>query len=380
VAFLDNQVVTQIKESMNKSARRSLAFGTSHRLRWIALSTFFAAGVPTLMAAPALPLRSPWDGKPVATTDAAYPCGTVTHIAPDLVTDGFYRLDDPTHSIIDPVRQAAYNASSNPVKAAGMAIVSAADAYRTLGSRQAAQCAMSRIVTMAQDKSLSGKMSSSQAYYVQGWVVGAVAIAYLKVRETGDATPSQTEMIAKWLRSVGQQTKDYYDERKKSDGDKGNNHLYWAGVELAAIGVAANSRDDFDWAMATYDSGVDQIQPDGTLALEMARGRRALHYHLYALAPLVLLAEFGTANNLDLYAHAHGAIHRLVNVSVAGLQDPAPFVKATGVKQEVPRRPSGDQIGWAPPYVRRFPNPTLARLVADAPSLSVYYLGGLPPE
>jgi poly(beta-D-mannuronate) lyase len=344
------------------------------------LPILLVASVPALFAAPAPSLRSPWDGHPVKATDAGYTCSPITHIAPDLVTDGFYRLDDPTHSIIDPVRQAAYNKSSNPVKAAGMAIVTAADDYRTTGSRQSAQCAMSQIVAMAQEKSLSGKMSSSQAYYVQGWVVGAIAIAYLKVRETGDATPQQAEMIAKWFHSVGQQTKGYYDDHKKSGGDKGNNHLYWAGVELAAIGVAANNRSDFDWAMATYDNGVDQIRPDGTLPLEMARGGRALHYHLYALAPLVLLAEFGAANDLDLYGHANGAIHRLVDVSIAGLQDPTPFAKATGVKQEVPRIPSGDQIGWAPPYARRFPNPVLARMIADAPSLSVYYLGGLPPD
>ena len=180
---------------------------------------------------------------------------------------------------------------------------------------------MSQIVTLAQERALAGKMSSNQAYYVQGWVVGAVAIAYLKIRETGLATPQQTETIANWMQSVGEQTIRYYDgHRKAGHGDSQNNHLYWAGVELAAIGVAANNRKDFDWAMATYDNGVDQIQPDGTLPLEMARGARALHYHLYALAPLVLLAEFGEANHLDLYSHANGAIHRLVNFSVAGFR------------------------------------------------------------
>jgi poly(beta-D-mannuronate) lyase len=45
--------------------------------------------------------------------------------------------------------------------------------------------------------------------------------------------------------------------------------------------------------MASYDNGVLQIRPDGTLPQEMARGSRAPRYHLYALAPLVLLAEFG---------------------------------------------------------------------------------------
>jgi poly(beta-D-mannuronate) lyase len=340
-----------------------------------------AAAVPVFGAAPAKTLRSPWDGKPVAITDAAYACPAIAHIASDLVTDGFYRLDDPTHSIIDPVRQEAYKKSSDGVKAVGMGVVKAADDYRTTGSRKAAECAMAQILTLAQERSLAGKMSSNQAYYVQGWVVGAVAIAYLKIRETNVATPQQEETVAKWMERVGEQTKNYYDTHKRvGHGDSQNNHLYWAGVELAAIGVAANNRKDFDWAMATYDNGVDQIKPDGALPLEMARGSRALHYHLYALAPLVLLAEFGEANHLDLYGHANGAIHRLVNFSVGGMQDPTPFAKATGVQQEVPKTITGDQIGWAPPYVERFPDPALERMVQAAPTLSVYYLGGLPPH
>jgi len=368
---------------MHKPLRCPSFIGTSSvgYLRRAALLALLATGAPALAAAPTTPLRSPWDGKQVKGSDAAYPCPAIEHIAPDLVTDGFYRLDDPTHSIIDPVRQAAYNKSSGVVKAVGMAIVQAADDYRTSGSRQAAQCATSRIVAMAQDKSLSGKMSSSQAYYVQGWVAGAVAIAYLKVRETGTATPEQTLSISNWLHSVGQQTRGYYDAHAKANHDGNqNNHLYWAGVELAAIGVAANNRSDFDWAMAAYDNGVNQVRPDGTLPLEMARGSKALHYHLYALAPLVLLAEFGEANGLALYGHASGSIHWLVNASVAGLRDPALFEKVTGVKQEVPKAVSGDQIGWAPPYVLRFPNPVLARMIQAAPTLSVYYLGGLPPS
>jgi poly(beta-D-mannuronate) lyase len=359
---------------MKKPARHSLMISFSNRA---ALSLLFAAGVPALFAAP---LRSPWDGKHVPLTGSAYSCPAIAHLTPDLVTDGFYRLDDPTHSIIDPVRQEAYRKSSGAVKDVGMAIVAAADDYRNTGSRSAAQCAMTQILTLAQDHALVGKMSSNQAYYVQGWVAGAIAIAYLKIREAGFATAPQTEAVANWLQSVGEQTKQYYDAHKKAGhGDSQNNHLYWAGVELAAVGIVANDRKDFDWAMAAYDNGVDQIQPDGSLPLEMARGGRALHYHLYALAPLVLLAEFGEVNHLDLYAHANGALHRLVNFSVGGVQDPAPFVKATGVQQELSKPLSGDQIGWAPPYLQRFPNPALERMVQAAPSLSVYYLGGLPP-
>lgn len=302
---------------MNKSVQR----------RGIFLPILVAAALPVLAAAQEKAVRSPWDGKPITTTDAPYACPVIAHIAPDLVTDGFYRLDDPTHSIIDPVRQEAYRKSSDGVKAVGLAVVNAADDYRTTGSRSAAQCAMGQILTLAQEHSLTGKMSSSHAYCVQSWVVGAVAIAYLKVRETGICDSTTKGDNRQMMQSVGEQTKRYYDAHKKlgqGHGDGQNNHLYWAGVELAAIGVTANDRKDFDWAMRTYDNGVDQIQPNGSLPLEMARGRRALHYHLYPLATLVLLAEFGEANHLDLYAHANDAIHRLVSFSIAGLQPRSP--------------------------------------------------------
>lgn len=346
-------------------------------------SVALCAGVVllSLTAVAEQPLRSPWDDKPVVMTSAPYACPAMPDIQPDLTTDGFYRLDDPTHSIIDPVRQADYDKSSGPVKAAGKAVVAAADAYRTTGSHEAAECALKLISSMAQQHSLTGKMSSNQAYYVQGWVVGAIAIGYLKVRDTHFATPAQERSIAEWLVSVGEETKSYFDPRRaKGTSDARNNHSYWAGVELAAIGVAANNRADFDWAVAAYDAGVKQIRPDGTLPLEMARGKRALHYHLYALAPLVMIAEFGEANGLDLYAYSDGAIHRLADVSVAGLSNSELFAKATGVQQEVSAKPSGDQIGWAPPYEHRFPSPQLAKYIANAPSLSVYYLGGLPPK
>jgi hypothetical protein len=72
-----------------------------------------------------------------------------------------------------------------------------------------------RFLTLAQEHSLAGKMSSNQAYYVQGWVVGAVAIAYLKIRETGIATPEQTEAIANWMQRVGEQTIGYYAAHKR---------------------------------------------------------------------------------------------------------------------------------------------------------------------
>ena len=325
------------------------------------------------------PLHSPWDSAKVKVTDAPYTCPAPIHLTPDLTTSGFYA--DSKGSIIDPVKWKAYAESSGPVKKLGNEAVDAADAFRSTGSRQAAECVLTLVKTAAVDKALTGVMSSSQAYFVQGWVTGALAIAMLKVRGSGVIDSADTRLITDWMKTVSQQTMDFYDKRDAAaPGGNGNNHLYWAGVQVGAVAIAANDRKLLDWAVAAYRNGIRQITPDGTLAEEMRRGQRALHYHLYAAAPLVYIAEFGEDNGIHLYAEDDGALKKLVDRSIAGLDGSGYFDKATGIKQDLPDgAPSAEAIGWAKVYVHRFPDPAISALLAKAPSLGYMYLGGLPP-
>jgi poly(beta-D-mannuronate) lyase len=110
-------------------------------------------------------------------------CPALQHLSPDLTTDRFY--SDSKSSVIDPEKWKAYVASSGPYKNLGQQIVDAADAYRATGGREAAECAIRHAEAAATDGVFTGTMSSNQAYYVQGWVIGAIAIAYLKVRGSG---------------------------------------------------------------------------------------------------------------------------------------------------------------------------------------------------
>jgi poly(beta-D-mannuronate) lyase len=324
-------------------------------------------------------LRSPWDGHPIKVTNALYACPAAKHLSRDLTTDGFY--SDAKSSVIDPVKWKAYTESSGPYKQLGQEIVDAADAWLATGSRQAGQCALQHMTTAAKDGVFTGKMSSRQAYYVQGWVIGAISIAYLKIRDSGIAPPDAKMLITPWLVEVVHQTMDYYDTVRKNTGqDAGNNHLYWAGLEAAAAGVAANDHLLFDWGVGTYRNGIDQIKTDGSLPLEMKRGQRALHYHLYALAPLVYLAEFGEANGLHLYAERDQAIAKLVHLSIQGIKNNEFFERATGIPQDTPSGPpAAEQISWAQIWESRFPDPDVAALLAKASSMSYMYLGGLPP-
>jgi poly(beta-D-mannuronate) lyase len=342
--------------------------------RWVVAASVLAA-VPAMQAEKAL--QSPWDGHPVKLTDAPYSCPAVVHLSADLTTNSFY--SDSKGSVIDPAKWKAYSESAGPYKNLGQVIVDAADAYRTTGSRAAAECVMQHMKTAADDGVFTGKMSSNQAYFVQGWVIGAIAIGYLKVRDSGVVTAAEKHAVLPWMVKVVHQTTDYYDARTQK-GQSQNNHLYWAGVEVAAAGIAANNRKLFDWGIETYHEGVSQIQPDGTLPQEMRRGQRALHYHLFALAPLVYLAEFGEVNGLHLYAEKDYAIKKLATLSAHGLIDNSFFTKATGIPQDAPNGPpTAEEMNWGKVYVSRFPDPVISKLLSEAPSLSYMYLGGLPP-
>jgi poly(beta-D-mannuronate) lyase len=343
------------------------------------------AGIAALAASPPRvaadqKLRSPWDLNKIQLTTSPYNCPAPVHLSPDLTTDGFY--SDSKSSIIDPAKWKAYAESSGPFKNLGDQAVAAADAYRATGSREAAQCVLGLLNTAAADGVFTGKMSSRQAYYVQGWVIGALAIAYLKVRDSGLARHEEATSLTNWMKSVARQTMEYYDAaRSKPGGEAENNHLYWAGVEIAAIAIAADDRPMLDWAIATYRNGVQQITPEGTLPLEMRRGQRALHYHLYAIAPLVYLAEFGSDNGIDLFAENDYALKRVVNRAIAGLAGSGYFDRETGIQQDTPQGPpTAEAISWAKIYVKHFPDPQISLLLAQAASLSYMYLGGLPPD
>jgi len=322
-------------------------------------------------------LRSPWDTPPQAA--ATMESETCAH-APDLPT-GITASDyysDSAHSVVDPARLKAYRQAVAPLQHAARYIVAMADRYRTDGDVAAADCAARWLDRFAADGVLTGSMSSNQADYLQGWMLGAFAVAWLKIRPAEHAIdPAQRARVTSWLAQIADDIRRYYGPRVGKT-DARNNHRYWAGFEVMAAGIAADRRDLFDWGIASFEIGADQIAANGTLPLEMARRSLALHYHLFAAAPLVAMAELAVANGVDLYSRNDHALARLVDRTVAGITVPDWFAAKTGVAQE-PVRLYADNIGWAVPFARRFPDPQLAMLLAKTPSRSVLFLGGLPP-
>lgn len=363
---------------MSKFTRHSCLLAIS----WTSALFFFLA-VLASAASPASSgdLRSPWDERPVKVTSAGYACDVPAALPKDIVAYDFY--SDAKHSVIDPARYAAYNAAAKSFDDVMRAAESAADNFQSTGSRAAAECVLHILLLNAQAGAMTGDMASNQSYYVQNWTLGALAVTWLKVRDADPGTPADRNIITGWLQQVAHSTQGYFaDRHQKGTTDAQNNHYYWAGLAVMAAGVSANDHSLFDWGVSTYDDGISRIQPDGTLPLEMARGQRALHYHLFALAPLVTMAEFGAANDLDLYTRNHSALSLLIYRTMGGLEDNKYFTAKAGAAQDTPEngKIKSDEVVWLTPYLRRYPNGDLDRLLHSVSPRPYNYLGGLPPQ
>jgi poly(beta-D-mannuronate) lyase len=347
-------------------------------MRSISFCWLFVAGMLFCSAAHAESLLSPWDATTVTATDAPYSCPAPPAFATTLEIDGYYT--DKHASVIDPKKLAAFNAATEGPTHLGQFAASAADAWLSKGSRAAAACVYSLLDAAAKADAWTGKMPQIAGIYMQNWMLSGTAIAYLKVRDSHVGTADQDANIQKWFRRTAARVRVYFDiQRTRPGSDAWNNHMYWAGLAVAAQGIACNDVNAFLWGIETYRMGVDAIQPDGSLTAEMNRAGMAEHYQLYALGPLVMLAELGAANGLDLYSLNDGAIHRLAKFSVAGRLDPSIIERRTGVPQNLPEQMGGLEIGWAVPYVQRFPDAQLSDLLAKA-WVRFWQWGGAPPN
>ena len=125
------------------------------------------------------------------------------------------------------------------------------------------------------------------------------------------------------------------------------------------------------WRGGIMQDAARDIAANGTLPEEMARGQRALFYHVFSVVPLVLMAEMATKRGEDWYALGNGAVHRLVQLSASGLANPETFDRLASVPQE---RPINTRAGWLQVYQRRFPG----RLTQSLPEVAEghRWLGG----
>lgn len=267
------------------------------------------------------------------TAAVAAPCAPPPPAVRDITANNYY-TDPAHHSVIDPARFAANRASVAPIESYLRRIAVMASTPDATNRA----CAVQWLAAWATDMALTGTLSSEQAAYERKWTLAGLALSYAKVRD--GATLSQRAAIDGWLITLARQVARHADHHKGTR----NNHYYWEGLAVAAAGVVTGDATATDWGREVFRFAMGQIGDDGALTAEMGRGRRALHYHLFAAEPLVMLAAVLNVPSARLDA--------LVALCIRGLNQPETFTGLTGIAQEIP--PEGDH-DWLQIYNRHRP-------------------------
>ena len=215
------------------------------------------------------------------------------------------------------------------------------------GDAASAACAGSWLVVWAKGGAMLGHMSSQQAVIERKLRTAGMAVGYLKIRASLNATDRGT--IDAWMNALGDQV-----VADQGWPAKRNNHVYWAGFAAGAVGTATGADRLLAYSRRAYDAGMTDIQPDGTLPMELQRRGKALDYTNYALAPLIMSAELAERRGEDWYGRGDGAIHRLVARVLSGLRDPKGF--AALAHEPAVDVPHGGVLGWLAFYRLRFPD------------------------
>ena len=276
------------------------------------------------------------------------PCAALACDAPppavhDIDANRYYV--DARSSIVDPALKARNEAAVKPVNDYLDVIARSAGDWQAGRDPDGARCALAWLDAWAEHNALLGKMTTRQSYYTRKWTLGGLALSYARVRPA--ATQAQRDAIDAWLRRLADVTIEHAEQHK---GVR-NNHYYWEGLAVTAVGGVTGESRYLDWGRKVFRHAMGQIQPDGSLPLEVARAGKALSYHLYSAAPLVMMASI-----LEL---DDPALERLLRFSVQSVADPAALERLAGAPQEMPPRVPG----WIAIHERR----SGQRIAPDAP-------------
>lgn len=276
-------------------------------------------------------------------------------------------------TIVDPESEAEYTADIAPIKAYVKFIVKRADSYID-GKKTAnaeARCALDWLDAWAKGGAFLGQINR-QGQSVRKWELGSFATTYLKVQSASD-DEAQKARIRKWISDIAYKAKEDFSTHTELRSRR-SNHLYWAAWGVLSAGLATGDKTLFDWGIDRYRFAIDQIRDDGSLDLEMARRTKAASYHMFALVPLIMIAEAGETNGIALYAERGNRLQKLIDLNLAALDDLNVIGSKAGYKQEDLYTESS--LSWMEPYYARFHDPRVVKWMEKYRPMGSSRIGG----
>lgn len=171
--------------------------------------------------------------------------------------------------------------------------------YVATGSHKESACALQQLDTWAKAGALIDydRDESSQAWFQAEWTLSSAGIADSVLVNDATLDSAQQKQVTAWLDKAAQKC-----VAQERPGDSGNNHHDWRALAAISIGVTAGDEKLFQFGIATFKETITEIDANGALPKEMTRHENATHYQGFTLQPLVLIAQFASRQQIDLYS------------------------------------------------------------------------------
>ncbi|MEZ5823852.1 MAG: alginate lyase family protein [Geminicoccaceae bacterium] len=268
------------------------------------------------------------------------------------------RLDwpsEPAVKIVRPDRQ--------PGQKLVMSLMEAAAVTLAFDDRRALESIVENLDRWARNDAMAKRQKKRRAreYYNIDRSLMPMIVAFSLVRGHADVDPVKIARIEAWLRRLVDMRRGRERFFKPSLGSSRNNHRYLADSVTMAWGAVTGDAVLFDKGIYRFRVALDQARGDGSLPLETARGRKALHYQRHAVGSLVAIAEMAALQGVDLYSWRNErgqTIHDLVDFLVRAIDDGSvlePYARQPQDFGFLEERGHGRHyMAWFEPYAARF--------------------------
>jgi poly(beta-D-mannuronate) lyase len=194
------------------------------------------------------------------------------------------------------------NIATTPYRKLNAVVTDGASRYVATGDPAEAVCVANLLAQWAAANTLLDYSfkESSQAWYQVEWSLSSISLAWSVVQADPAIPAAQRAAILKWMHKVMEYDLDQ--DPHPDDHDRENNHAYWRALCATSVGILTSDEKLYRRGLTQYARAIGQMNPDGSLPLEMARHENALHYQSFALAPLVMIAELAARQGVDLYS------------------------------------------------------------------------------
>lgn len=249
------------------------------------------------------------------------------------------------------------NVATTPYRQLNDAVSRGASRYVVTGNPAEAHCVANLLARWAAANALLDYsfQESSQAWYQVEWTLSSISLSWSVVQANANIPAAQRAAILAWMHKVTE----YMFDQDPHPGDDAheNNHAYWRALCATSVGILTSDDKLYRRGLSQYFRAIGQINPDGSLPLEMTRHENALHYQSFAIAPLVMIAELAWRQGIDLYSlRANGhTISDAVDFLARASADPSLVKKYTSEPQTFSLFSSEKPPAWTEFWAARHP-------------------------